>query len=121
MLELKEKNYFEELITKKMKEAVERDIAIESLKGDIEMNPADLLDQATLNHNRHMTIMLLEKKNSKIEGFKYALERIREGTYGICEGCDEMISRRRLKVIPFARYCVACQSKHEVRMMEGSC
>ncbi|MBN1904771.1 MAG: TraR/DksA C4-type zinc finger protein [Deltaproteobacteria bacterium] len=121
MLELKEKNYFEELITRKMQEAVEMELAVEALKVDENKSPADPMDQATLDSDRHIAILLLEKKNTKIEGFKYALERIREGTYGICEGCDEMISRRRLKIIPFARFCVSCQSKYEVKMMEGSC
>jgi hypothetical protein len=62
MLEINEQNYFEGLLLKKMRETVDRDIAMESFKTDEYMNHPDPLDQAVLDHNRHMTIMLLEKK-----------------------------------------------------------
>jgi len=42
-----------------------------------------------------------------------ALRKIDEGTYGKCEDCDEDISVERLKVLPFAIYCVDCQEKRE--------
>ena len=35
-----------------------------------------------------------------------ALQRIEDGTYGICEGTGEPISKARLKAQPWARYCV---------------
>jgi DnaK suppressor protein len=42
-----------------------------------------------------------------------ALRKIDEGTYGKCEDCGEDISVERLKVLPFAIYCVDCQEKRE--------
>ena len=42
-----------------------------------------------------------------------ALRKIDEGTYGKCEDCGEDISMERLKVLPFAIYCVDCQEKRE--------
>jgi DnaK suppressor protein len=42
-----------------------------------------------------------------------ALRKIDEGTYGRCEDCGEDISMERLKVLPFAIYCVDCQEKRE--------
>jgi DnaK suppressor protein len=42
-----------------------------------------------------------------------ALRKIEEGTYGRCEDCGEDISVERLKVLPFAIYCVDCQEKRE--------
>jgi DnaK suppressor protein len=42
-----------------------------------------------------------------------ALRKIDEGTYGRCEDCGEDISVERLKVLPFAIYCVDCQEKRE--------
>ncbi len=40
-----------------------------------------------------------------------ALARIDDGTYGACQQCEEPISERRLKAIPWAKYCLACQEK----------
>ncbi|MGQ0811895.1 MAG: TraR/DksA family transcriptional regulator [Nitrospiraceae bacterium] len=43
-----------------------------------------------------------------------ALHRLDEGSYGVCEDCEEAISAQRLKAIPFAKRCVACQEKVEL-------
>ncbi|HPU08566.1 MAG TPA: TraR/DksA C4-type zinc finger protein [Candidatus Atribacteria bacterium] len=42
-----------------------------------------------------------------------ALKKIEAGTYGFCEMCKREISTQRLKAIPYALYCVECQSKIE--------
>lgn len=42
-----------------------------------------------------------------------ALRKLGEGTYGRCEDCEEEISEERLKVLPFAIYCIDCQEKRE--------
>ncbi len=42
-----------------------------------------------------------------------ALRKLKEGTYGKCEDCGEEISDKRLKVIPFAIYCIDCKEKRE--------
>lgn len=44
-----------------------------------------------------------------------ALEKIAEGTYGICEQCGKGIHPDRLEVLPFAALCVKCQRKREER------
>ena len=117
----KEQIYFKGLLLKKMKEAIDSNAVLESLKVDEYEKLSDLLDQAALNHNSNITLLLLEKNNVKIDGFKGALERIHRGTYGICEGCGEVISRKRLKAIPFARFCISCQRENETRPMEALC
>lgn len=40
-----------------------------------------------------------------------ALNRIRVGSYGVCEGCGEEILPNRLKALPWARYCLSCEEK----------
>jgi len=42
-----------------------------------------------------------------------ALEKLKEGTFGVCELCGKPIGLRRLKVMPSARLCIACKSKEE--------
>jgi DnaK suppressor protein len=42
-----------------------------------------------------------------------ALRKLDEGTYGMCEDCGEEISEERLKILPFAIYCIDCQEKRE--------
>lgn len=50
----------------------------------------------------------LELRLGEVEG---ALERLRKGTYGICESCKKPISERRLSALPEARLCIKCESK----------
>lgn len=44
-----------------------------------------------------------------------ALRKIDEGTYGICERCEEEIGLPRLAALPMVRYCISCQTKREGR------
>lgn len=48
-------------------------------------------------------------RNQMLREIDRALKRVALGTYGECEGCGEEINPNRLKAIPWARYCVACQ------------
>jgi len=42
-----------------------------------------------------------------------ALDRVQDGTYGVCEGCEKEIPRKRLEVFPSAKYCISCQEEVE--------
>lgn len=44
-----------------------------------------------------------------------ALERLDNGSYGICIDCGKPISRERLEAIPWALRCIACQERWEAR------
>ncbi|WP_322800114.1 TraR/DksA family transcriptional regulator [Thermoflexus sp.] len=66
----------------------------------------DVLDQTTRAAlRRHLEIRLQE--------VEAAIQRMEEGTYGICQACGRPIDIARLKAIPFAALCLDCQSKRE--------
>ena len=44
-----------------------------------------------------------------------ALERMRSGSYGRCEGCGAPIAFERLEILPMSRYCMRCQHRVESR------
>lgn len=48
-----------------------------------------------------------------------ALQRIQEGTYGICSDCSKKIPAARLQVKPEAKRCVVCQTEYETRSAAG--
>ena len=54
---------------------------------------------------------LLERAESRLREIDAALNRVEAGEYGICMNCGEEIPVARLRVIPFAVYCVDCQSE----------
>jgi len=73
----------------------------------------DLVDQAGDERDRELSLLLTGRDKEKLQAINEALEKIREGTYGICEECGDKIGMGRLKVMPLAKFCVSCQSKME--------
>ncbi len=62
---------------------------------------------------RDLTINLLNKDREQLFEIDAALERIRRGTYGICEISLVPIPKGRLRVRPFCRLTVKCQEEYE--------
>lgn len=99
----------------KLREELLQEIA-ENLKmeiGHLQEAIADMYDLADDERERQFSILLRDREREKLEQIDEALERLEEGTYGICEECGSKISEGRLNVVPFARYCVACKSRIE--------
>ncbi len=79
---------------------------------------ADPLDQVRSSADREMAVQRLDRQTRLIHDIESAIAKIDEGVYGLCERCEELIPRRRLDVMPWARQCVACQEKSEARVGE---
>ena len=52
---------------------------------------------------------LVETQGRKLERIEYALERIKNGKFGICEDCGNKIPIVRLTALPYATRCISCQ------------
>ena len=72
-------------------------------------NSPDTLDQVQHAANRDLAIHQLESDSSRLRDVRQAIQRIDEGTYGVCLRCDMDISLKRLKAVPWAAYCLSCQ------------
>src|SRR4029077_14723955 len=67
-------------------------------------------DLAQALSDRETTDLLVHLLDQNREQVERALERLREGTYGICEGCGRRIPEARLSYQPAATRCVECQA-----------
>ncbi|MCS6884494.1 MAG: TraR/DksA family transcriptional regulator [Acidobacteriota bacterium] len=47
-----------------------------------------------------------------------ALERIEDGTYGLCVYCNREIQPKRLEAVPWARHCITCQDLQERGLLD---
>ena len=56
---------------------------------------------------------LVKAENQELAQVRYALERMQEERFGICEGCDINIPIVRLRAMPYAVYCIKCQREAE--------
>ena len=73
----------------------------------------DLVDQAGDERDRELSLLLTGRDKEKLHAIDEALEKLADGTYGICEECGEKIGAGRLKVMPLAKSCVNCQKNLE--------
>jgi RNA polymerase-binding transcription factor DksA len=60
-----------------------------------------------------MRVYLLEKEIEKCKKINSALKRIYDKSYGICQICGKHILHNRLKIVPYAKFCIECKSKEE--------
>ena len=75
-------------------------------RSDLSNLPIHMADVGSDNFEIENTLGLVDSERKLISEIDAALERIENGTYGICEGSGKPIPRARLEAIPWARYCV---------------
>ena len=73
----------------------------------------NMADFGTDNYEQDFTLGLMENVEAVVQEIDEALDRIGKGEYGICAGCSCQIPKARLKAIPYAQFCVNCQSEME--------
>ena len=73
----------------------------------------DFAEMATQNVNNEVMDYLGNSARTEIEMIKQAIARIDNGQYGICQVCDEPISKERLEALPYSNVCIKCASKAE--------
>jgi DnaK suppressor protein len=83
---------------------------------DLSSDREDLLDSgdvATVELNQSFTIRLREREEKLLKKTDAALQRIKDGSYGICEECGEEIEVKRLIARPVTTLCIDCKSRQE--------
>lgn len=81
--------------------------------GDISGYTYHMADVATDNYDREFSLSLASNERQILYELEDALKKIEEGTFGVCEDCKSLITKTRLKAIPYARLCLKCQEKNE--------
>ncbi len=77
------------------------------------LSTMDIGDLSQFDLDADINYSLLQGHLERLRNINEALRRLDEGTYGYCEECGREIGIKRLKVLPFARYCVECQGRLE--------
>ena len=70
-------------------------------------------DRATLESDRNRTLRIRDRERKLISKIDKALERVEDGTFGICEECGEEITDARLKARPVTTLCIDCKEEQE--------
>ena len=69
-------------------------------------DPADMIQEAS---DQETATWSLDHQALLAQQIRSAMDRIAEGTYGVCLSCEEQISPKRLQAIPWAELCIHCQ------------
>jgi DnaK suppressor protein len=77
--------------------------------------PGDSTDRAASVSIAALISRLGGQDKHELDEIAAALRRLASGTYGLCESCREPIALARLRAVPAARFCMACQGAQEVR------
>ena len=80
-----------------------------------EAEVGDPIDDASRSIDKEILFELSGNAHNTIEQIEAALRKMDKGIYGTCEYCRQPIPKKRIKALPFARYCVNCQHTNERR------
>ena len=86
---------------------------VESSKEMGQDGTQDIGDEAANIYNKQVLLSLNENERTRLKEEDESLDRIENGTYGVCEECGGPISLKRLEVRPVAKYCVPCLTRLE--------
>jgi DnaK suppressor protein len=103
-----------------------RDALRKALAGDLSLlkelraqTSGDMVDAALDSVQDEISSQLAEVESRELTRIEYALERMRNGHFGICEGCGTSIPMARLNALPYATYCIKCQREMERQGVSG--
>jgi len=106
----KELEYFKETLESR-KEQIKKNISgvekeMDALR-ELELN--DEGDYASVSNDNMVENAIGNQQELELFEIDFALAKIKDGTYGICEMCEENIGVHRLKVKTHAKYCIDCR------------
>jgi len=113
MLKGKKRDYFRKLLNGQLDGLLGKNSHTAGSVADPTEKSQDFTDQATQESDMDFNIHMKERDSKMVVKIKEALERIEDGTYGICEECGQTISEERLKVRPVTTMCIMCKRKQE--------
>lgn len=75
--------------------------------------PSHIADAGSDTFNQDNTLRLMDNEYEALQAIGEALERIEDGSFGLCTQCGGKIKKTRLKVLPYTPYCIKCASELE--------
>jgi DnaK suppressor protein len=99
------------LIQQRNELLAEAGVALNSLPE--EMSFPELGDQASAEIDRNFMLRLKGRERKLLKKIDEILEKIENGTYGICDACGEEINIKRLEARPVTTLCIDCKTEQE--------
>jgi len=87
--------------------------ALERCSSSSAHDSVEFIDMASDNEADEMQVRIAEAAANQLDQIYYVMDKLKEGTYGVCEECGKKIPVARLRIIPFATKCVPCKELEE--------
>jgi DnaK suppressor protein len=81
--------------------------------GDLSSHAYHLADHATETQDREQAFHMASREGKYLFYIEEALDRVRNGTFGVCKKCGKLIPKPRLEAVPTAKMCIDCKTKQE--------
>lgn len=110
----KELNKFRKILEAERKKLLK--MAHEASKDRRKTDEDDLMDDmdlASSELDQSMVYKLRDRERNLLRKIEKTLQKIEDGTYGICESCGEPIGTKRLEARPVAELCISCKEQQE--------
>ncbi len=104
---------FKELLTQQLDSLLQDAGKTVSEMTEEKTNFPDPTDRASLESDRNFELRIRDRERKLINKIREALERIDDGTFGLCESCEEPISPERLRARPVTTLCIDCKTEQE--------
>ncbi len=100
----------------------ERAVIVTKLNGnDLSVDDAetpDPVDLAVRNYSKNVMLAVSENDSKQLTLIDEAILRVEDKEYGSCMNCEKDINAKRLAALPWARYCLDCQSLLEQGLLD---
>lgn len=112
-MDAEKREQYRQLLLDEMKGLLsEADKTVHEMADDASHFP-DPTDRATQESDRTFELRIRDRERKLVNKIREALERIDDGSFGICEECGEEISEGRLKARPVTTLCINCKMEAE--------
>ncbi len=81
--------------------------------GDLSGYTIHMADMAADTYERELSMNIVSSEQEILYQIDDALKRLEEGSYGVCQQCNQPIAMSRLKAVPYASMCINCQRAKE--------
>ena len=112
-MDVTELQFFKELLINQRAEILNKTASLRSdtlMEGGPQGDEADL---AVSEQTLETQLRFQQRDSQHLQKIDYSLSRIEEGSFGLCEQCEEPLDRKRLIARPVANLCVACKEEQE--------
>lgn len=105
-----ELDYFKDMLETRKEQIIKNITSVNDELAQLrDMDLNDEGDYASVNSDDLVESAIGEQQHAELKEIEVALDKLKQGTYGICDMCEEDIGIHRLKVKPHAKFCIDCR------------